>query len=393
MTRNNLKKLIIITTHPIQYNDPLFKLLAERANILLTVFYTWGESVQQSKFDPGFGQVVKWDIDLLKGYSFQFLENSSKQPGSHHFNGIVNPDIITQIDARQPDAILVYGWSFRSHLKVLRYYKNKIPVFFRGDSTLLDDKPGFRSFVRIIFLAWVYRHVDKALYVGQNNKAYFKKVGLKEEQLILASHAVNNDFFLDGDGSYEKEAREWRRDLGISDEAVVFLFVGKLEGKKSPLLLLEAFDSASFTKETHLIIVGNGLLEPLLKTDRFTKNIHFISFQNQKRMPVVYRLAEILVLPSAGPGETWGLVLNEAMACGRAVIASTRCGGAVDLIKDGVNGYLFGANNKDDLRGRLQEISKDKMRIKEMGLASLEHIQNFSLLNLAKTIEGAMADL
>lgn len=388
-----MRKLIIITTHPIQYNDPLFKLLTERGHIQIKVFYTWGESVLADKYDPGFGKVIKWDIPLLEGYDYQFLDNRSTSPGSHHFNGIINPDILAQIDAWQPDALLVYGWSLRSHLKVLVHYKNKVPVFFRGDSTLLDDKPGLKAFARRLVLRWVYRHIDKAFYVGSNNKAYFKALGLKEDQLIYAPHAIANDFFQDKGGAYEAAAAKWRQELGIPGEALVFLFVGKLELKKAPLLLVEAFKSATFSIAAHLIIVGDGLLESALKNAGNRKDIHFISFQNQKRMPVVYRLADTVVLPSGGPGETWGLVINEAMACGKPVIASTKCGGAADLIKEGVNGYVFEAGNQAELKETLQKIARDKARSREMGKAAFAGIQHFSFLKSAEAIEGAMEAL
>jgi hypothetical protein len=102
------KRLAIITTHPIQYNAPLFRLLTERNQITIKVFYTWGKTVLQNKFDPGFGKIIEWDIPLLKGYDYEFLENTADDKGSHRFRGIINPDIINRIDDFRPDAILVF---------------------------------------------------------------------------------------------------------------------------------------------------------------------------------------------------------------------------------------------------------------------------------------------
>ena len=116
----NIKRLAIITTHPIQYNAPLFKLIQERGNIQVKVFYTWGEAVLKNKFDPGFGQHISWDIPLLDGYDYSFEKNISTNPGSHHFKGIDNPDLIGNITAWNADAVLVYGWCFKSHLKAIR---------------------------------------------------------------------------------------------------------------------------------------------------------------------------------------------------------------------------------------------------------------------------------
>ena len=138
-----MKRLAIITTHPIQYNAPWFKLLSQRKNIHIKVFYTWGQIENTAKFDPGFGKEISWDIPLLEGYEYTFVTNTSKDPGSHHFNGIINPSLVDDIESWNADAILIFGWSFKSHLKVLRYFKGKKTNIFRGDSNLLDESTNF----------------------------------------------------------------------------------------------------------------------------------------------------------------------------------------------------------------------------------------------------------
>lgn len=386
-------RLAIVTSHPIQYNAPLFKLLTERRNIEVMVFYSWGKAAHEKKYDPGFGRVVDWDIPLLQGYPSQFLENVAPMPGSHHFKGIDNPGAVQQIDQWKPDAILLFGWSFKSHLHLMRHYKGKIPVYFRGDSTLLDDRPGLKSVLRRIFLRWVYRNVDTAFYVGTNNKKYFERNGLREDQLVLAPHAINNDFFGSEKERFEQEAKSWRMDLGIEADDIVFVFAGKLEQKKAPLLLHEAFTNCAFPATVHLVFVGNGPQESELRERTQATNIHFVEFQNQTRMPVVYRLGDAVILPSMGPGETWGLALNEAMACGRPVIASTMCGGAIDLIRDGVNGFIFEAGNVDQLSDKMKiMVISGKKKVTAMGDKSLEHIQHFSMKNIAEAIERTVSN-
>ena len=159
------------------------------------IFYTWGETVLQSKFDPGFKKEIEWDIPLLEGYEYEFLKNTAKEKGSHHYKGIVNPGIVKKINEWQPEAILVYGWKFQSHLKVLRHFKNKIPVWFRGDSTMLDERKNLKSFFKNVFLRWLYKNIDIAFYTGSNNKDYFLQNGLKSHQLVKAFHAVDNERF------------------------------------------------------------------------------------------------------------------------------------------------------------------------------------------------------
>ena len=189
-----MKKLAIITTHPIQYNAPLFKLISDREKIKIKVFYTWEQS-NEKVYDEKFGREIKWDIPLLEGYEYIFVKNTAKNQGSGHFRGVINPTLIKEIKNWQADAVLVFGWNHHSHYKVMRYFKGKIPVYFRGDSTLLDEKLGLKTVLRRFWLKFVYRYIDYALYVGTNNKQYYLKHGIKKKQLVFEPHAIDNELF------------------------------------------------------------------------------------------------------------------------------------------------------------------------------------------------------
>lgn len=382
-------RLLILTSHPIQYNAPLFKLLNERNIIESKIFFTWGQSQNQSIYDPGFGQFRQWDIPLLDGYDFEFIKNTAKDPGSHHFWGIINPDLISRVKTYNPQAILVYGWSFYSHLKVLYHFKNKIPILFRGDSTLLDDGSSslLKKYFRKTFLSRIYRYVDKAFYVGQANKRYFLTYGLREDQLIFAPHSIDNGRFFVNNEFYEEQALLWRRELRIPDQSIVFVFAGKLEPKKNPLFLIEAFQALSDDR-LRLIMVGNGILEKKLKEKaKPDPRIIFIDFQNQSRMPIVYRMGDVFILPSKGPGETWGLSVNEAMACGRPAIVSDACGCCEDLIIDGKTGYSFRSDNLSELKKSMQLFIEryDKTTFRMM---MQSHISKYNLEAVSGAIEN-----
>lgn len=335
-------KLAIISTHPIQYYAPIFRELARSEVVSPHVFYTWSQSESGTIYDRGFGQAVKWDIPLLEGYSYEFVPNVARHPGPGRFWGIRNPQLVRRIRDWGPDAILVYGWALWSHLRALGHFKGKVPVLFRGDSTLLDEQPPARALARRAVLRWVYRHVDLAIAVGQNNRDYFSRHGLSAAQIAFAPHSVDVARFADPDGAHENAAQARRRDLGIADEEPVIVYAGKFLPKKDPELLLSAFGGVR--RPAHLVFYGGGVLEGRLRV-RAAGNarVHFRPFQNQLAMPTVYRVADLFVLPSRGPGETWGLALNEAMASGRAVIASSKVGGARDLIDPGINGWTFEA--------------------------------------------------
>ena len=384
-----MKKLAIITTHPIQYYAPVFKLLHQQKKLEIKVFYTLGEAGLK-QYDPGFGRNISWDIPLLQDYEYQFQKNSSKKPGSDRFWGIVNPDLIKEIEAWKADAILIYGWAYLAHLKAIYYFKNKIPVFFRGDSTLLNKSNKIKSFCKTIFLTWIYKHVDHAFYVGTNNKAYFKKFGLKNEQLTFVPHAIDNERF---SKDHATEAAALRQKLGISTEDILILFAGKLELVKNPVLLLEAFETLN-QQNTHLLFVGNGPLEKELKAKKSmlktASRIHFLNFQNQSAMPFIYQSCDLFCLPSNS--ETWGLAVNEAMACGKAVLVSDKVGCAADLVLEGKNGAIFQAGNVEDLAFKIQSLSQQKSLLKKYGQASAEIIKSWNFQVAVKLMQEKILD-
>jgi len=251
-------RLAIVSTHPIQYNAPAFRSLASNPDLEVHVFYEWEGP---GTLDPEFGQAVKWDVPLLDGYDHTFVPNAARDPGSHRFRGIDNPSLVAEIQKWQPDVLLVYGWAYVSHLRVLSAFHGKIPILFRGDSTRVDS--GVRGAARRMLLGWVYRHVDVALYAGTLNREYFLAHGMRDDQLVWAPHSVDNDRFSAEGGRREAEAKEWRARLGISDDDVVFLLPAKLIPIKDPATLLAAFISVRRSKEgrpAHLIFAGDGEL-------------------------------------------------------------------------------------------------------------------------------------
>jgi glycosyltransferase involved in cell wall biosynthesis len=347
-------KLAVVLTHPVQYYAPIFRALAQSSWLTPRVFYTWSQSAQGQVYDPGFGTHFDWDIPLLDGYEHVFVHNVARRPGSSRFSGIDNPTLTREITDWGASAVLIYGWNRRSHLRAMRYFKGKIPVLFRGDSTLLDPATTLRSIARRLWLKWVYRHIDVALAVGQNNRDYYLWCGVSPERIVCVPHSVDTARFRDASGEHESSARLRRKQLGIPDDATVFLFAGKFIQKKHPLLLLEAF--AKLNGTAHLLMVGNGEQEAQLRERAAAiRNVHLLPFENQSNMPAVYRIGDLYILPSIGPGETWGLAMNEAMASGRAVIASSRTGGSRDLVKPGVTGWQFKAGHEEELLGVMRE--------------------------------------
>ena len=236
-------RLLILTTHPIQYNAPLFSYLAKHSNFYIKVFYTLGAE-HNSLGKNGFGVNENWNIDLLDGYDYEFIENTSKAPSSNSFWGVKNPSLVEKVKLFEPSAILVYGWKHQSHLSIMRLFKGKIPIYFRGDSTILDDKSYFYLFNlgRYAILNWVYRYVDYAFSPGKASDEYFIKCGLSKSQIIRAEHSVDNERFQYFSEDDQCELKKIRTNLSITEDEMVFLYAGKFIDKKNPLLLIQALE-------------------------------------------------------------------------------------------------------------------------------------------------------
>ena len=339
-------RIAVVLSHPIQYYGPWFRHLAA-SGWNLRVFYLWDFGVTR-QHDAGFGQVLAWDIDLLSGYEHEFVPNVSRDPGTHHLRGLDNPDLFRRLQAWRPDAILVFGYKYLTHLRLLAM--PPAPLVFRGDSHLLDAP--LRPLKRVLLTA-IYSRFASVTYVGWSNRGYFRALGVPPANLFFAPHCVDSARFT-ADESLRAQAAALKASLGLTGQRIV-LFAGKLIAKKQPGPLLEAFLETETTGAA-LVFVGAGEeLEPLrtLAATRPDKTVRFLPFANQSRMPVHYLIADVFALPSRGPEESWGLAVNEAMHLGVPCLVSDRVGCQRDLVTEGETGWVFSITRPGSLRDAL----------------------------------------
>ena len=380
-------RLAFIVSHPIQYYVPIYRELAKCDGVTLKVFYTWRDAGPAR--DVKFGKEFAWDIPLMEGYDFEVVPNTSPDPGTHHRKGLINPDLVARVIAWKPDAVHITGYNYVSHGQAIKELsKAGIPVIFRGDSHLLDGRgPWWKWWLKKSFLSRVYGWPSAFTFVGRANWDYYRAFDVPERKLFPVPHTIEVGRFAEPHEELEAKALAWRRELGIPDDHFVFLYAAKLEPRKRPMELLEAFLAANIPKTT-LLFVGSGELEEALKervrrssqlsvdssqhqktedsqlmTANSRGNVLFLEFQNQSVMPVVYRLGDALVLPS-GYGETWGLAVNEAQACGRPSLVSDCVGCARDVIREGENGSVFRTDDWEDCVRVMRNMANSEWRSK-----------------------------
>ena len=380
--------LAIVATHPVQYYAPWFAYLAANLDIDLRVFYLWDFGVVARK-DPRFEVAVAWDVPLLEGYAHEFVPNRSPRPSTEGFFGYWNPDLLHRIREFKPRAVLLTTYNSASIARLLLGWRGRSePLLFRGDSHRLVERSGLVAMAKRRIVARVFRRFAAALYVGTANREYFRQHGVPGEKLFRSPHAVDNERYAAARGAAETEAKAWRASLGIPPDCRAVLFAGKFEAQKRPLDLLRAFQLARLERAA-LLFVGAGPLESEMRAlAAGDPRIYFVPFQNQSSMPRAYASADLLVLPSES--ETWGMVVNEAMCLGRAVIVSNRVGCAYDLVVPGETGLVFPAGDVEHLRDALKTALADDARLGRWGQNACLKVREFGYRQASEGLAAAL---
>ena len=313
-------RLGILDFHPIQYHAPLYQRLASRGRVRLDVLYL-RDTGYRPVVDPGFGVPVAWNIDLLSGYEHSFLGGSGRRAGRLSAMARLARWL------RSHEVVVVHGHSDPWMLFAAAACRTMgVPFLLRGSSAPDGLSTGIRSHFRGGIARAVVSSSAGGLALGKLNWAFYEKYGAP--RIVFAPHSVDNERFARTHvvGRSELLAR-W----GLDDTAPVIMFCGKLYPGKRPLDLVAAVDALG--QKVTIIFVGDGVLADRVRASLPPGRGVVTGFVNQADLPQYYHAADILVLPS--DYETWGVVVNEAMAAGTLPVVSDRVGAGPDLV-DGI---------------------------------------------------------
>lgn len=377
------KRIIFLLSHPIQYFSPFFQLMAKDEQIDLMVLYCSDENVK-GHIDKGFGVDVKWDIPLLDGYNYRFLKNNSLKPSLFNgFFGLLNFEIFNVLRKERGSFLVIHGWNYATNfLAIIAAKLYGLKLCLRGENPLNQELLKSKSILllrKIFFKYMFFPLFNYFFYIGNQNKQLYKYYGVDENKLIFTPYAVDNERFKsEYEKNFEKKT-EIRSELSLPIDKIIVLTSGKYIIKKRPMDLLKAFKLLN-NNEIALVFLGEGELRKEMEEyiiNNKLNNVFLTGFKNQSEVGKYFASSDIFVL-SSGTGETWGLVVNEAMNFGLPVIVSDLAGSAYDLVIDNENGYRFKCGKIEDLASKIKLLISEKENIVSFGNMSKELITKYS---------------
>lgn len=367
-------KVGLFLSHPVQYHVCLWRGLAARPDLDLRVFYFSDQGVKAS-VDPGFGRMVEWDVPLLEGYTSEFLQRDPV--------GQVTRSTIRDVDVflarNRFDVVFLHGYMHayaRQLLARRKYYGYK--VVMRGEFT--DMRPpgssALKNRLRDVYLRWIYRKVDHFCPIGSDAIEHLMRLGVSQKRMTLTPYSVDDGLIARQCAATDRD--QARKALGLADDAVLFLFSGKLIRRKQPLLLAEA--AASLAKNPRLAVAYLGSGEQRTEVESRLRpvlgdRLILPGFVNQSELGRYFAAANVFVLPTAY--DTWGLVVNEGMHWGLPCIVSDRTGCRRDLVTEGETGFIHPWNDANALAAHMQRFLDDPALALRMGKAAEERIEGF----------------
>ena len=377
-------RLGIVASHPVQYQVPWYRALAAREEVDLTVYYALLPTPAQQ--GVGFGEQFAWDVPLLDRYRWQALPNAARAPSLDGFLASRTPAVTEVLEADRPDAVIVSGWHALPLLQATRACRRLgIPCLVRGESSGLRRRAWWARAVHRRLLA----RFDAFLAIGEANREFYLSNGVPRARIFSVPYFADNERFAEQAARWRPERDAIRRGWGIAPDETCFLFAGKLVPKKRVLDFLAACAIARERMPAiRALVVGSGEMAEAVRRFAAERALEavFVGFLNQTEISRAYVAADALVLPS-DYGETWGLVVNEAMVHGLPAIVSDRVGCGPDLVEEEVTGRIFPFGDVRVLARVLAETAVDADRRGEMGRRARRRVKAYSA---ERAVEGTL---
>ena len=392
-------RVAVLNSHPIQYFAPLYAHLNRDPALDITALYCSDISLRGG-LDPGFGQAVRWDVDLLDGYRSVFLGDKSRERVPGGFWSLVCPEVWSEIRSGRYDVVWLHGYAYAADVIALVAARTRgLPVFYRSETHLGLTRSSWKRRLRDRVLAIGARFIDRFLAIGTANRDYYRSLGVPDRKIVDVPYTVDNDRFIAAAQLSEADRVTVRQRFGLAPDRPVILFASKFIARKHPDTVVKALRRLRDEGvEVSLLFIGSGEMEAALRSLVLQYNLSdlvaFGGFVNQAELPGVYGASDIFVLPAGN--EPWGLIVNEVMCAGLPVIVSSEIGCVPDLVHDGRNGLVMPAGDEASLTAALRRLLRDEKERVSMGQQGLEMIRGWSYeqcrLGLLAAVKGVHAE-
>jgi glycosyltransferase involved in cell wall biosynthesis len=371
------KKIAIVTTHPIQYQSPLFKEISNFKKFKADVYFASKHGFQSRYIDIDFKKKINWNINLLSGYNYFFSKKNNQNINSFFLSF---KNLNKNLFAKKYDAILLFGWNNILYIKTFFLAKlHRVPLILRAETNFEHKINYFKKIIKFLILFFFFRFIDYFLYIGSLNRKFYLSLGVSKKKLYFAPYSVDNKFFLN------------KKKIGVTInnrfKKKIILFVGKFIERKNVKEFLNLAESLKNDTRFNFLMVGDGhqinFCNQFIKNNKLF-NIKVAGFKNQRELKNIYNKAFLLVVPSKY--ETWGLVINEAMASDLPVICSKNCSSSKDLIIHDKTGYIYDIGDIKFLQKTIIKLAESKKKYLDIVKSIRKHIKFFSFLCTVKSL-------
>jgi glycosyltransferase involved in cell wall biosynthesis len=374
-----IRRVVLVTEIISPYRIPLFNALARQPDIDLHVIFL-------SETDPSLRQ---WQIykDEIR-FSYQVLRSWRKRAGRYNF--LMNRGLMKALRESAPHAIICGGYNYIASWQCLFWSRShQVPFLLWSESNQQDSRRG-TPFVESLKRQFLSR-CTAFVVPGQSARDYLQAQRVKNGTIFTAPNAVDNDLFAKACERARSRAEQLRVELNLPEH--YFLFVGRLVPEKGVFDLLAAYAKLEnpLREKIGLVFVGDGTCRIALEQQATAVSpgvIRFAGFRQRDDLASYYALAEALILPTHT--DTWGLVVNEAMACGLPIIVTAVAGCAADLVKPAWNGFVVSPADVPSLTAGMTTLAAHPDLCRNMAANSRQHISRFTAEVWAKSINSAI---
>lgn len=317
----------------------------------------------------------EWKVDNMPMQIITVQDNTLEESSASQVCG----RLVSLLNQLKPGVVVVAGYSEPAMRTAAGWArKNGVHSILLSESNYVD-RP--RMWLKEKLKGhWIKKHFDAAFVGGAKSAEYLEGLGFPRNRIWRGYDVVDNDYFYRSSEKIKKNEKHLRTQLELPEN--YFLYVGRFSPEKNLIRLLEAYKrycTESSSEPWNLVMVGSGPQEQELKSrakELGLKSVKWCGFKQYYELPPYYALASCFILPSVS--EPWGLVVNEAMACGLPVLVSEKCGCIPDLVFPGVNGHVFNPYDTVDIAYYMKLASSGEIDHREMGMASTRIVSNYT---------------